>query len=67
MRLVLCLLLAACLTGCVPQFPYYCEDATAPICYLQRRPIFAPREKPTSDPKSERRDGELPDDAPRSP
>jgi hypothetical protein len=50
MRLILFLLLAACLTGCVPRFPYSCEDATAPICYLQRRPIFAPREKPTSDP-----------------
>jgi len=67
MRLVLLLLMATCLTGCVPQFPYYCEDANAPICYLQRRPIFAPREKPTSDPKPERRDGERPDDAPRSP
>jgi len=66
MRLVLLLLVATCLTGCVPQFPFYCEDENAPICYLQRRPIFAPREKPTSDPKPER-DGELPNDAPRSP
>jgi hypothetical protein len=65
-RLVLLLLLAACLTGCVPRFPYYCEDENAPICYVQRRPIFAPREKPTSDSKPERREGELPDDAPRS-
>jgi hypothetical protein len=56
MRLVLLLLVATCLTGCVPQFPFYCEDENAPICYLQRRPIFAPREKPTSVPKSERRD-----------
>jgi hypothetical protein len=66
-RLVLFLILAACLTGCVPQVPYYCEDEHAPICYLQRRPIFAPREKPTSDPTPEHREGELPDDAPRSP
>lgn len=66
-HLILFLLLAASLTGCVPQFPYYCEDANASICYLQRRPIFAPQEKPTSDPKSERQDGELPDHAPRSP
>jgi hypothetical protein len=67
MHLILCLLLAAGLTGCVPQVPYYCEDENAPICYLQRRPIFAPREKPTSAPQPERRDGELPDDTPRSP
>jgi hypothetical protein len=67
MRLILLLLLAVCLTGCGLQYPYYCEDENAPICYLQRRPIFAPREKATSDPKPERRDGELPDDAPRSP
>jgi hypothetical protein len=66
-HLILCLLLATCLTGCVPRFPFYCEDANASICYLQRRPIFAPREKPTSDPTPERRDGALPDDAPRSP
>jgi hypothetical protein len=66
-HLILCLLLATCLTGCVPRFPFYCEDANASICYLQRRPIFAPQEKPVSDPKPERRDGELPDDAPRSP
>jgi predicted small lipoprotein YifL len=57
MHLVLLLLLAACLTGCGLQYPYYCEDENAPICYLQRRPIFAPREKATSDPKPERRDG----------
>jgi hypothetical protein len=63
MRLVLLLLMAMCLTGCVPQFPFYCEDAQASICYLQRRPIFAPRDKPTSAPASERRDGERPDDA----
>ena len=67
MRLVLLLLVATCLTGCVPQFPFYCEDEHAPICYLQRRPIFAPREKPPSAPQSERRDGALPDDTPRSP
>jgi hypothetical protein len=67
MRLVLLLLIATCLTGCVPRFPFYCEDDQAPICYLQRRPIFAPREKPTSDPTSESRDGALPADAPRSP
>ena len=48
MRLVLLLLMATCLTGCVPQFPYYCEDDHTSICYLQRRPIFAPREKPTT-------------------
>jgi hypothetical protein len=66
-HLILCLLLAACLTGCGLQFPYACEDVTAPICYLQRRPIFAPQEKPTSNPTPERLDGELPDDAPRSP
>jgi hypothetical protein len=65
--LVLCLLPAACLTGCGLQFPYYCEDATAPICYLQRRPIFAPREKPTSATRPEHRDDELPAEAPRSP
>ena len=67
MRLVLCLLLTACLAGCAFQFPYYCEDAQASICYLQRRPIFAPREKPTSDPKPEHQDGELPDSASRRP
>jgi hypothetical protein len=67
MRLVLLLLIATCLTGCVPRFPFYCEDDTAPICYLQRRPIFAPREKPTSDFTSERRDGALPADAPQRP
>src|SRR6266705_6922828 len=74
MRLVLLLLLAACLTGCVPQYPCYCEENNAPICYVQRRPIFAspcdpcdtaPRQKPTSAPKPERRDGELPDSVPR--
>ena len=43
MHLVLFILLVECLTGCVPQYPYYCEDENAPICYLQRRPIFAPR------------------------
>ena len=67
MHLVLLLLVATCLTGCVPQFPFYCEDEHAPICYLQRRPIFAPWEKPPSAPQSERRDDEMPDDAPRSP
>ena len=67
MRLMLCLLLAACLTGCGLQFPYACEDATAPICYLQRRPLFAPREQPPSTPTPEHRDSELPDEAPRSP
>jgi len=66
-RLGLLLLIATCLTGCVPQFPFYCEDAQASICYLQRRPIFAPRDKSTSDPTSERREGALPADAPRSP
>jgi len=48
MRPVLLLLIATGLTGCVPQFPFYCEDAQASICYLQRRPIFAPRGKPTN-------------------
>ena len=67
MRLVLLLLMATLLTGCVLQFPFYCEDDQAAICYLQRRPIFAPRIKPTSDSTSERRNGEQPDDAPRSP
>ena len=54
MCLVLLLLMATCLTGCVLQFPFYCEDAQASICYLQRRPIFAPRDKATSDPTPER-------------
>jgi hypothetical protein len=67
MCLVFLLLLATCLTGCVPQLPFYCEDATAPICSLQRRPIFAPREQPPSAPTPAHRDGELPDEAPRSP
>jgi hypothetical protein len=67
MRPVLLLLIATGLTGCVPQFPFYCEDAQASICYLQRRPIFAPRDKPTSDPTPERREGEQPADAPQSP
>ena len=62
MRLVLLLLMATCLTGCVLQFPFYCEDDQASICYLQRRPIIAPREKPTGDPTSERRDGEAKSD-----
>ena len=48
MRLVLLLLMATCLTGCALQFPFYCEDDQASICYLKRRPIFAPREKPTN-------------------
>jgi hypothetical protein len=56
MRLVLLLLLATGVTGCGLQFPFYCEDNNAPICYLKRRPIFAPREKPVSNPTSERRD-----------
>ena len=67
MRLMLLLLMATGLTGCVPQFPFYCEDAQASICYLQRRPIFAPRAKPTSGPTPERREGERPVDAPQSP
>ena len=50
MRLFRLLLLAMFLTGCGLQFPFYCEDDQAAICYLQRRPIFAPREKPTSNP-----------------
>ena len=64
MRLVLLLLMATCLTGCVPRFPFYCEDAQASTCYLQHRSIFAPRDKPTSDPTSARRDGARLDDAP---
>ena len=60
MCLVLLLLMATCLTGCVLQFPFYCEDDRAPVCYLQRRPIFAPRDKPTSAPTAARRDGVLP-------
>ena len=32
MRLVLLLLMTTCVTGCVPQFPFYCEDAQASIC-----------------------------------
>ena len=67
MRPVLLLLMATGLTGCVPQFPFYCEDTQASICYLQRRPIFAPRDKPTSDPTPERREGERPADVPQSP
>ena len=66
-RLLLLLLMATGLTGCVPQFPFYCEDAQASICYLQRRPIFAPRDKPPGDPTPERREGERPADAPQSP
>jgi hypothetical protein len=60
MCLVLLLLMATCLTGCVLQFPFYCEDDRASICHLQRRPIFAPRDKPTSPPTSAHRDGVLP-------
>src|SRR5262249_10896764 len=67
MRVLLLLLMATCLTSCGLQFPFYCEDDQASICYLLRRPIFAPREKPTSDPTSEPRDGARPDAAPRSP
>jgi hypothetical protein len=67
MRLVLLLLMTTCVTGCVPQFPFYCEDAQASICYLQRRPIFAPRHKPTSAPTPEHRESEPPTDAPQSP
>jgi len=67
MRLVLLLLMATCLTGCDLQFPFYCEDDQASICYLQRRPIFAPRTTRASAPTSERRNGEQPDDAPRRP
>src|SRR5262245_41590387 len=57
-RLLLLLLVAMLLTGCglqLPalQFPFYCEDNTASICYLMRRPIFAPREKSTSNPPSQ--------------
>jgi hypothetical protein len=66
MRLGLLLLMATCVMGCVPQFPFYCEDAQASLCYLQRRPIFAPRDKPTSDSTSERREGALPADAPQN-
>ena len=54
LRLVLLLLMATCLTGCGLQFPFYCEDDNASICYLQRRPIFAPREKPPSNTTSNR-------------
>jgi hypothetical protein len=67
MHLVLLLLMVMLLTGCGVQFPFYCEDDTASICYLQRRPIFGPREKPTSTPTSERRDGERSDVVPWSP
>jgi hypothetical protein len=67
MRPVLLLLIATCVTGCVPQFPFYCEDAQASICYLQRRPIFAPRDKATSAATPERQEGERPADAPQSP
>src|SRR5262245_60071691 len=67
MRVLLLFLLATCLTSCSLQFPFYCEDDQASICYLLRRPILAPREKPTSDPTSAPRDGARPDDAPRSP
>jgi hypothetical protein len=67
MRLVLLLVMVTCLTGCVPQFPFSCEDETASICYLQRRPIFAPRDKPSSERPSARRDGVLPDNTSRSP
>jgi hypothetical protein len=67
MRLVLLLLMATCLMGCVPQFPFYCEDEQASICYLQRRPIFAPRDQAPSERASVRRDGALLDDAFRSP
>ena len=58
MRLVLLLLMAIYLMGCVPQFPFSCEDAQASICYLQRRPIFAPRDKPTSARTPAPREGE---------
>ena len=64
MRLVLLLLMATCLTGCVPQFPFSCEDESASICYLQRRPILAPRDKPPSERPSAHRDAALPDDSP---
>ena len=57
MRVVLLLLMATCLMGCVPRFPFSCEDDQASICYLQRRPIFAPRDKPLSARTSERREG----------
>jgi hypothetical protein len=67
MRLVLLLLLATCLTGCVLQFPFACEDETASICSLQRRSIFAPRDKPAGARTSARREAVLPDDAPQSP
>jgi hypothetical protein len=67
MRVVLLLLMATCLTGCVPRFPFYCEDDQASICYLQRRPIFAPRDKPPSARTSERREGAWPDAAPQRP
>jgi len=60
LRLVLLLLIAMCLTGCGLQFPFYCEDDQAAICYLKRRPIFAPPEKPTSNPTAEHRDSERP-------
>ena len=64
MRLVLLLLMTTCLTGCVPQFPFYCEDESVSICYLQRRPILAPRDKPPSERTSAHRDAALPDDGP---
>jgi hypothetical protein len=67
MRVVLLLLMATCLTGCVPRFPFYCEDDQASVCYLQRRPIFAPRDKPPSARTSERREGAWPDAAPQRP
>jgi hypothetical protein len=67
MCLVLLLLMIMCLTGCVLQSPFYCEDEHASICHLQRRPIFAPRDKPASERTSAHRDGLLLDDAPRSP
>ena len=67
MHLVLLLLIATCVTGCVPQFPFSCEDAQASVCYLQRRPIFAPRDKPPSDPTPARREGERPAEVPQSP
>ena len=67
MRLVLLLRMATCLTGCVPQFPFSCEDEQASICSLQRRPIFAPRDKPPSARTSECREGAWPDAAPQSP
>jgi hypothetical protein len=56
MSLLLLPLLAMFLTGCGLQFPFYCEDDQASICYLQRHPIFAPREKPPSAPTSQRQD-----------